>query len=238
MAVKPIPDGYHTVTPYLIINGAARRSSITARLRRHRAGAHARSAGHGSRMRSSGSATRSSCWRTSITRWAIAAPRTLGGTSVSIVLYVVDVDTVFERADQRRWQVAAPGCRPVLRRSHGHARGSVRPCVDRRHAHRRCVSRGDEAAHGRRARLSQILLSTVARSRGVADARDDEDHCVGGTRRYDNDAKPVDGIYRGGGPLGLPAQRVYGHPWSSTRSRSSCSSRACSRCIRCRCRGG
>lgn len=24
MAVKPIPDGYHSVTPYLIINGAAR----------------------------------------------------------------------------------------------------------------------------------------------------------------------------------------------------------------------
>ena len=24
MAVKPIPDGYHTVTPYLIVNGAAK----------------------------------------------------------------------------------------------------------------------------------------------------------------------------------------------------------------------
>ena len=24
MAVKPIPDGYHSITPYLIINGAAR----------------------------------------------------------------------------------------------------------------------------------------------------------------------------------------------------------------------
>ena len=23
MSVKPIPDGYHTVTPYLIVNGAA-----------------------------------------------------------------------------------------------------------------------------------------------------------------------------------------------------------------------
>ena len=31
MPVKPIPDGYHAVTPYLIVKGAARRSSSTRR---------------------------------------------------------------------------------------------------------------------------------------------------------------------------------------------------------------
>ena len=29
--VKPIPDGYHTVTPYLIVDGAAERSTSTSR---------------------------------------------------------------------------------------------------------------------------------------------------------------------------------------------------------------
>ena len=24
MAVKPIPDGYHSITPYLVVNGAAK----------------------------------------------------------------------------------------------------------------------------------------------------------------------------------------------------------------------
>jgi len=24
MAVKPVPDGYHSITPYLVLNGAAR----------------------------------------------------------------------------------------------------------------------------------------------------------------------------------------------------------------------
>ena len=34
--VKPVPEGYHTATPYLIVDGAARALDSSAGLRRHR----------------------------------------------------------------------------------------------------------------------------------------------------------------------------------------------------------
>ncbi len=98
MAVKPIPDGYHSVTPYLMIKDAAaaiefyqRAFGATELVRMP--DAHGRIAHAEIRIGDS------------IVMLADEdhepghrGPRTLGGTPVSLVLYVEDVDAVFDRA--------------------------------------------------------------------------------------------------------------------------------------------
>ena len=69
-------------------------------------------------------------------------PQSLGGTAVSLMVYVEEVD----RCSSRRWPRsagAAAGEGPVLRRSIGHAEGSVRARVDDLNACRGCRARRD-----------------------------------------------------------------------------------------------
>ena len=66
MAVQAIPAGYHTITPYLIISGAA--AAIEFYKKAFAATEIMRMPGPGASlaMRRSRSATRSSCWPTNI----------------------------------------------------------------------------------------------------------------------------------------------------------------------------
>lgn len=98
MAVKPIPEGYHAVTPYLIIDGAARAIEFYQR---------AFGAVETVRMADGKGRIAHAELRIGDSMLMLAdehpemgyrGPRTLGGTSVSLVLYVENVDTVFERA--------------------------------------------------------------------------------------------------------------------------------------------
>jgi PhnB protein len=96
--VKPIPDGYHTVTPYLVVHDAARaiefykRAFDATELNRMDGPpgkiAHAELKIGGSTIMLSdempGSANRS--------------PQSLGGSPVGIFLYVKDVDSAFQKA--------------------------------------------------------------------------------------------------------------------------------------------
>jgi PhnB protein len=98
MAVKPVPDGYHTVTPYLIIHGAAQAIEF-----------YKGAFGAAELVRMPDPKGRIAHAEIKIGDSIIMladehpemghrGPRTLGGTSVSILLYVPDVDTVFDRA--------------------------------------------------------------------------------------------------------------------------------------------
>jgi hypothetical protein len=68
MAVKPIPEGYHSVTPYLIVQDGA--GAIEFYKRAFGATELMRMNGpDGKPMPRSGSATRRSCWPTSFRAW-------------------------------------------------------------------------------------------------------------------------------------------------------------------------
>jgi PhnB protein len=98
MATRPIPEGYHTVSPALAIDGAAdaidfykRAFGATERYRMPSPDgkiAHAEIEIGDSIVMLSDPFPQST----------VKAPTALGGTSVSIFLYVEDVDAVFQQA--------------------------------------------------------------------------------------------------------------------------------------------
>jgi PhnB protein len=98
MAVKPIPDGYHSVTPYLIIKGAADALAF-----------YTKAFGATEVMRFPGPDNRIGHAEIRVGDSVIMmadehpdmgyrSPKGYGGTAVSILLYVPDVDTMFNRA--------------------------------------------------------------------------------------------------------------------------------------------
>lgn len=97
-SAKPIPDGYHAVTPYLTVKGAAKaidfyREAFGA-VERMRMPApdgtvmHAEIAIGGSVI----------MLHDENPQWQALSPQTLGGSGSSIMLYVPDVDAVVRRA--------------------------------------------------------------------------------------------------------------------------------------------
>jgi PhnB protein len=126
--VKPIPEGYHSVTPYLILNAAGDAIAF-----------YKRALGAAEVMRMDDPSGKIHHAEISIggSRIMLAdehpdiqalSPKTIGGSPVSIHLYVDDVDAAVERA------VAAGAklIRPILRRPRRRHRGPVRlPLVHR-----------------------------------------------------------------------------------------------------------
>jgi PhnB protein len=98
MAVKPIPDGYRTVTPYLIVKGAA--DAIEFYKRAFGATEMLRMADPQGRVGHAEIKIGDSVIMLADEHPAMGyrSPRSLGGSSVSILLYLEDVDGVFERA--------------------------------------------------------------------------------------------------------------------------------------------
>ena len=96
--VKPIPEGYHSVTPYLIIKGAAeaieyyKRSFGATEL--FRMPAPDGKIGH-AEIKIGDSPIMLADEHPDLGH---VGPQTLGGTSVGIMIYVDDVDTMFKKA--------------------------------------------------------------------------------------------------------------------------------------------
>ncbi|HZE68267.1 MAG TPA: VOC family protein [Pyrinomonadaceae bacterium] len=95
--VKPVPEGYHSVTPYLIINGAVKAIEFykkafgaTELFRME----HGGKIGH-AEIKIGDSPIMLSDEQLEM---GYKSPTTLGGTPVSIMLYVDDVDTIFKQA--------------------------------------------------------------------------------------------------------------------------------------------
>ena len=121
MATKPIPDGYHTVTPYLIINGAA--DAIDFYKRAFGATEIMRMPDPKGRIGHAEIRVGDSVIMMADQHHEMGYrdPRTLGGTAVSIVLYVDNVDTVFERAIK----AGAKSQRPVADQFYGDRMGTL-----------------------------------------------------------------------------------------------------------------
>lgn len=98
MAVKPIPEGYHTATPYLIIKGAAdaiefyKQAFGAAEL--FRFPAPDGKIGH-AEIKIGDSPI---MLADEYPDMGYKGPKSLGGSPVSLMIYVEDVDTVFNRA--------------------------------------------------------------------------------------------------------------------------------------------
>ena len=120
-AVKPIPDGYHTATPYLIVKGAAaaidfyRRAFGAAELLRF-----ADPSGHvgHAEVRIGDSVI---MLADEVPGMDIRGPQSRGGATASILLYVLDVDARFARAVA----AGAKVLRPVVDQFYGDRSGTL-----------------------------------------------------------------------------------------------------------------
>jgi PhnB protein len=120
MAVKPIPEGYHTATPYLIVNDAAgaidfyqRAFGATEVMRFD----HGGKIGH-AEIRIGDSPIMLADEHPEM---GARSPQTLGGSPITILLYVEDVDAVFTQAVAAGAKVQ----RPVEDKFYGDRAGSV-----------------------------------------------------------------------------------------------------------------
>jgi PhnB protein len=98
MAVKPIPDGYHTVTPYIIVKGA--RKALEFYQQAFGASVHICMDGPGESVAHAEFRIGDSqvMLGEENPAWGAVSPTTLGGTPTGICLYVADCDAMFNRA--------------------------------------------------------------------------------------------------------------------------------------------
>lgn len=95
--VKPIPEGYHSITPYLIIKGAAdaiefyKKAFGATELFRME---HQGQVGH-AEIKIGDSPIMLADEQPAM---GYVGPKTLGGTPVSLMIYVEDVDTIYAQA--------------------------------------------------------------------------------------------------------------------------------------------
>lgn len=108
MVVKPVPDGYNTVTPYLIVRQAA--NAIDFYQKAFGAEPHHRMDGPGGKVMHAELRIGSShiMLADEMPEMGFVGPQSLGGTSVSILLYVEDVDARFKQAVAAGASVSRP----------------------------------------------------------------------------------------------------------------------------------
>ena len=122
MAVQPVPAGYHTVTPYLIVQGAAQAIEFYCRafgateLMRMPDPKTGR-IGH-AEIRIGDSMVMLADEHADM---GYRGPRALGGSPISILLYLPDVDAVFARA----LAAGAKTLRPVADQFYGDRMGTL-----------------------------------------------------------------------------------------------------------------
>ena len=121
MPTKPIPDGYHSVTPYLIIKGAAQALDFYQRAfgatELMRLAAPGGQVGHAEiLLGDSHIMLADEC-----PQMNALSPQTLGGSPVLLHLYVPDVDAMFAQAIAAGAQVE----QPIENKFYGDRSGSV-----------------------------------------------------------------------------------------------------------------
>ena len=121
MSVKPIPDGYHSVTPYLIIKGAA--DAIEFYKRVFGATELMRVPGPGGAVMHAEIKIGDSIIMLAdeFPDMDALSPKTIGGSPVGLMLYLPNVDEVFHRAIA----VGAKELRPLQSQFYGDRSGTV-----------------------------------------------------------------------------------------------------------------
>lgn len=121
MAVKAVPDGYQSVTPYLIVKRADRAidyyKKVFGASQRMRMDGPNGTVGH-AEIEIEGSVI---MLADEFPDMGFRSPKSLGGTGVSLVLYVKDVDTCFDRAVA----AGAKMLRPVQDQFYGDRSGTL-----------------------------------------------------------------------------------------------------------------
>jgi PhnB protein len=136
MSVSPVPSGYHSVTPYLIIDGAASALAwyvlVFGAREVMRLSAPEGKIGHAeiqigdSRVMIADQSAESEA----------RGPASFGGSPVSLHVYVSDVDAIVARAVAADAEVKKSCAGQVLRGSHGYGARSVRSHLAHFHAYR------------------------------------------------------------------------------------------------------
>ena len=108
MAVKPVPQGYHTVTPYLIVEDGA--AAIEFYKKAFGAKELLRFPGPGGKLMHGEIQIGDSpiMLADEFPEMGARSPQALGGTPVGICLYVPDVDSLFNQAIQAGGKVERP----------------------------------------------------------------------------------------------------------------------------------
>ena len=122
MAVQPIPEGYHALTPYLVVGDASKaiefyKGAFGAE-EMMRMGEPGGKVGH-AELRIGDSVVMLADEHPEVDA---RSPETIGGSPVSIVLYVDDSDAVYDRAVK----LGATAERPVENQFYGDRAGTVR----------------------------------------------------------------------------------------------------------------
>ena len=119
--VKPIPEGYHTATPYLIVKDAAR--AIEFYKKAFGATELMRMPGTGGKIGHAEIKIGDSpiMLADEVPGMGFRSPESLGGSPISILLYVEDVDVVFSEA----LAAGAKVQRPVADQFYGDRTGGV-----------------------------------------------------------------------------------------------------------------
>jgi PhnB protein len=121
MAVKPIPEGYDAVTPYLVIKGASAAidyyKKVFGAAERMRMDAPGGMIGH-AEMTIGGSMI---MLADEYPDMGYRGPKAFGGSPVSLLLYVPNVDEVFKRAVD----AGAKPLRPVADQFYGDRMGTL-----------------------------------------------------------------------------------------------------------------
>ena len=118
--VNPIPEGYPRVTPYLVVDGAADAidfyTSVLGATERMRMGGEGGKVGH-AELEIGDSVVMLADEHPEVDA---RGPRSVGGTPVTLHVYVDDVDRIFERAIE----AGAKALRPVETEFYGDRLGS------------------------------------------------------------------------------------------------------------------
>ena len=119
--VKPIPENYHRVTPYLVVDGAAEAIDFYSRVfgatEVMRMPAPGNKIGH-AEIKVGDSVV---MLADAVAEMGHKSPKTLGGSPVSLLLYVEDTDTTVKRAVENGAKLS----RPVEDQFYGDRMGTV-----------------------------------------------------------------------------------------------------------------
>jgi len=121
-SIKPIPDGFHTLTPYLAICGATEaidfyKRAFGARERSRMPGPDGKSIGHAEIVIGNSIIMLSD----EVPQFGNRSPQTLNGTPVTFALYVEDADAAYKRAVD----AGAKVLRPIADQFYGDRAGTV-----------------------------------------------------------------------------------------------------------------
>jgi PhnB protein len=108
MSAKPVPDGYHTVTPYLIVNDGAKAIDFYCKAlgatERMRLASPEGKIGHAELQLGDSVVMLAD----EFPQMGALSPKSVGGSPVGLAIYVEDVDSRFERAVKAGAKVVRP----------------------------------------------------------------------------------------------------------------------------------